>query len=155
MRAAACRSGAGSAAARHGSRRTAVGGNHDTRLVFLLAYPSKQAREDSWKKFMADPEWQAAQKASEANGSLVARVENYFLNATDYSPRIKPGSAKAGAPPPPGAGGATFREGWLLAGDAKFTSQGDRGWRGAWDGAARGREVSVTGGCGGAGGRPR
>lgn len=69
--------------------------NDDTRLVFLLAYPSKQAREDSWKKFMADPDWQAAQKASEANGPLVARVENYFLNATDYSPRIKAGSAKA------------------------------------------------------------
>lgn len=66
----------------------------DTRLFFLLSYPSKQAREDSWKAFMADPDWQAAYKASEANGPLVQKVENYFLNATDYSPRIKPGISK-------------------------------------------------------------
>lgn len=63
----------------------------DTRLFFLLRYASKAAREEAWKKFMADPDWQAAYKASEANGPLVTKAENYFLGATDYSPAIKPG----------------------------------------------------------------
>lgn len=62
----------------------------DPRLIFLLAYPSRAAREASWKAFMADPAWQEAHRKSEENGPLVTRVENYFLTATDYSPRIKP-----------------------------------------------------------------
>lgn len=64
--------------------------NPERLLIYLLAYPSRQAREKSWKAFMADPDWQKAQKASEANGRLVTRVESRFLTATDYSPAIKP-----------------------------------------------------------------
>ena len=66
----------------------------DTRLFFLLRYPSREAREASWKTFMDDPAWQAAYKASEANGPLVQKVENYFLAATDYSPAVETGVAK-------------------------------------------------------------
>jgi hypothetical protein len=62
----------------------------DQTLIFILAYPSRAAREKSWKEFMADPDWQAAYKASEANGPLVTKVEQLFLRATDYSPAIKP-----------------------------------------------------------------
>lgn len=54
-------------------------------LIYLLAYPSREAREESWKAFMADPEWQAAKKASESNGGLVAKVDAVFLTLTDYS----------------------------------------------------------------------
>lgn len=67
----------------------------DTRLFFLLAYPSRDAREASWKAFMDDPAWQAAFKASEANGPLVQKVEQLFLSATDYSPAIQTGTSKA------------------------------------------------------------
>jgi hypothetical protein len=62
----------------------------DQRLFFVLAYPSREAREASWKAFMADPDWQAAAKASEAKGKLVEKVESTFMNATDFSPEIKP-----------------------------------------------------------------
>ena len=55
-------------------------------LVYILAYPSREAREKSWKDFFADPEWQAASKKSEENGKLVAKVESVFMNPTDYSP---------------------------------------------------------------------
>jgi hypothetical protein len=55
-------------------------------LVYILAYPNKEAREKSWKAFMADPAWQAAYKASHANGTLVKKVESKFLSPTDYSP---------------------------------------------------------------------
>ncbi|MBL9138339.1 MAG: NIPSNAP family protein [Verrucomicrobiales bacterium] len=68
--------------------------NEDTRLFFLLSYPSRAAREQSWSNFVADPDWQAAHKASEANGPLVQKAENFFLSATDYSPAIKTGISK-------------------------------------------------------------
>ena len=63
-------------------------GAEDT-LIYILAYPSREAREQSWKAFMADPDWQAAYKASEVNGKLVAKAEQKFLEATDYTPEIK------------------------------------------------------------------
>jgi hypothetical protein len=55
-------------------------------LVYILAYPSREAREKSWKDFNADPEWQAAKKKSEEQGTLVAKVESVFMTPTDYSP---------------------------------------------------------------------
>jgi heme-degrading monooxygenase HmoA len=68
----------------------------DQRLHFLLRYPSREAREASWKAFVADPQWQAAHKASEANGSLVAKVENPFFVRTDYSPAHSTGNISKG-----------------------------------------------------------
>ncbi|WP_435006376.1 NIPSNAP family protein [Tundrisphaera lichenicola] len=56
------------------------------KLVYLLAYPSMEAREKSWKAFGADPEWHKARDASEADGKIVKKVESVFLNPTDYSP---------------------------------------------------------------------
>lgn len=70
---------------------TALQNSEDPRIYFLLSYESRAAREDSWKKLMADPDWQAAFKASEAKGPLVAKAENFFLQATDYSPAIVAG----------------------------------------------------------------
>jgi len=64
----------------------AEGPEADNTLVYMLAYPSREAREKSWKAFMADPEWQAAYKASHANGPLVKQLKSIFLNPTDYSP---------------------------------------------------------------------
>ena len=55
-------------------------------LVYILAYPSREAREKSWKDFMADPDWQAAYKESHKNGPLVDKVISQFLKPTDYSP---------------------------------------------------------------------
>jgi hypothetical protein len=67
--------------------------NTENRLVYLLAYPNREAREKSWKEFMADPDWQAASKASEKDGKLVAKAESIFLAATDFSPAIKSSAA--------------------------------------------------------------
>jgi hypothetical protein len=68
--------------------------NPDNKLLYVLAYPDRTARDASWKAFMADPDWQAAQKASEVNGKLVAKVEQLFMNATDFSPAIQPSVGK-------------------------------------------------------------
>jgi hypothetical protein len=63
--------------------------NTENKLYYILAYPSREAREKSWKEFMADPDWQAAYKASEKNGRLVTHFDSKFLHATDFSPAIK------------------------------------------------------------------
>jgi hypothetical protein len=55
-------------------------------LVYILAFPSREARDQSFKAFLADPEWQAAYKASHANGPLVKQVKSQLLTPTDYSP---------------------------------------------------------------------
>ncbi len=56
------------------------------KLVYLLAYPSREAAAQSWKDFSADPEWKKARTESEASGKIVLKVESVFLSATDYSP---------------------------------------------------------------------
>ncbi len=67
--------------------------NTENKLVYVLAYPNREAREKSWKAFMADPDWQKAWKESEKNGKLVAKAESSFMEATDYSPAIKVAAA--------------------------------------------------------------
>jgi hypothetical protein len=62
--------------------------NTDSKLIYVLAYPDRAARDKSWQAFMADPDWQSAYKASELNGKLVSKVEQFFMSATDYSPPI-------------------------------------------------------------------
>jgi hypothetical protein len=37
--------------------------NPDNKLIYLLAYPSREAREKSWKEFMSDPIHQRAYQA--------------------------------------------------------------------------------------------
>ena len=63
--------------------------NPENKLVYLLAYPTREARDASWKAFGADPDWQTARKASEENGKLVLKIEQRFLTATDFSPEVK------------------------------------------------------------------
>jgi hypothetical protein len=56
------------------------------RLVFILGYPTREARDKSWENFVNDPEWKKAYKESHVDGPLVERVEQVFLRATEYSP---------------------------------------------------------------------
>ncbi len=57
----------------------------ENKLVYLLAYPSMEAREASWKAFGSDPEWKKVQAESEKDGKIVQKVESVYLNPTDYS----------------------------------------------------------------------
>ncbi|HYG39253.1 MAG TPA: NIPSNAP family protein [Cytophagales bacterium] len=68
--------------------------NLDNKLIYILSYPSREARENSWKAFGSDPEWQKVKSLSEANGKLVDKVESSFLKTTDFSPVIAPDSSK-------------------------------------------------------------
>ena len=55
-------------------------------LVYILAYPNREARDKAWRAFGADPEWQAVRKESEKDGRLTEKVDSVMLSATDYAP---------------------------------------------------------------------
>jgi hypothetical protein len=48
-------------------------------LYYVLKYPSREARETSWKNFLADTEWQEAARKSEENGKILQKIESTFL----------------------------------------------------------------------------
>jgi hypothetical protein len=60
----------------------------DDMLIYFLSHPSKEAGLEAFKKFGADPEWQAVKKASEekAGGSLTEYVKSEYMIPTDFSP---------------------------------------------------------------------
>jgi hypothetical protein len=61
-------------------------------LYYILAYPSKEARDKSWAAFSADPKWKEVQSKSEESGKIVDSVASVFMNvAGDIMPKIKPG----------------------------------------------------------------
>jgi hypothetical protein len=58
----------------------------EKKLVYILAFPSREAAKKSWQDFQNDPAWKKAKADSETDGPLVAKVESVFLKGTDYSP---------------------------------------------------------------------
>ena len=58
----------------------------EEKLIYVLAFPSKEAADKSWHDFQNDPAWKTARAKSEENGPLVAKVDRVFMNPTDYSP---------------------------------------------------------------------
>jgi hypothetical protein len=63
--------------------------NDQNALYYILAYPSKEAREKSWSGFMADPEWKEVAAKSEVSGPIVASVTSIFLTPSDVLPQLK------------------------------------------------------------------
>ncbi len=54
-------------------------------LVYMLAFPSREAATKAWTEFRNDPEWKKVAAASEANGKLVQKVDDVFLDPADFS----------------------------------------------------------------------
>lgn len=54
-------------------------------LIYIVSHKSKNAAAESWKNFIADPQWRAAYADSIKNGKLVSNIESIFMTATDYS----------------------------------------------------------------------
>ena len=68
----------------------------DNTLIYIISHKSRDAAKDSWKAFGSDPEWQAAAKASEVNGKILAKKpESIFMTRTAFSPEIKLGAGSA------------------------------------------------------------
>jgi len=57
-------------------------------LYYVLKFPSREAATASWKAFGEDPEWVKAKTESEADGTIVERIESTFLELTDFSAKI-------------------------------------------------------------------
>jgi len=55
-------------------------------LVYVLAFPNREARDKAWQDFRNDPEWQAVAKESEKNGKLTEKIDSVIMKATDYAP---------------------------------------------------------------------
>jgi NIPSNAP len=58
----------------------------EKKLIYILAFPSREAAKKSWQEFRADPEWKKVRAESEKDGPIVAKVVSVFMNPTDYSP---------------------------------------------------------------------
>ena len=56
-------------------------------MLYVLEHKDRESADAAWKAFMADPRWQAARKATEADGRLTAKPpERVYMKPTDYSP---------------------------------------------------------------------
>jgi len=74
---------------RHGIKQagfwtTLVGESNQT-LTYFLQWESLADREKKWNAFQADPEWHQKRAETEANGAIVAKVTNSFLQPTNFS----------------------------------------------------------------------
>jgi hypothetical protein len=74
---------------RHGIRQagfwtTAVGASNQD-LTYLLAWESLAERDVKWGAFQSDPEWIRKRAETEANGAIVANIENSLLQPTGFS----------------------------------------------------------------------
>ena len=59
----------------------------EEKLIYILAYPSKESAEKSWKAFRDDPDWKKVVAETEKNGRLLSKPpESVYMNPTDYSP---------------------------------------------------------------------
>ncbi|HEV2399807.1 MAG TPA: NIPSNAP family protein [Candidatus Sulfotelmatobacter sp.] len=58
-------------------------------LIYILQHPSREAADANWKSFRDDPEWKSVKEKSEANGTLVDKVDSTFMALTDFSPRLR------------------------------------------------------------------
>ena len=54
-------------------------------LVYILAHDSREAGQESWDAFRADPEWAQVAEESQRDGRIVESVDVLWLEATDYS----------------------------------------------------------------------
>jgi hypothetical protein len=54
-------------------------------LIYIVAFPSLEARQKSWDGFRNDPAWTTVRTESEKNGKIVEKIDSVFLKATDYS----------------------------------------------------------------------
>lgn len=60
-------------------------GDSNQDLYYLLKWESMAEREQKWAAFQSDPEWIKKRAETEADGPIVARVENQILQPTKFS----------------------------------------------------------------------
>lgn len=60
-----------------------------TEFVYLLEWPDAKTMEESWQRFLADPEWIEIKRVTAArHGQLVGEIEARVLESAPYSPNL-------------------------------------------------------------------
>jgi hypothetical protein len=57
-------------------------------LIYVIKHANREAAAESWKAFLADPEWKKA-AAESGVGKLANPPESVYMEATDYSPEYQ------------------------------------------------------------------
>ena len=57
-------------------------------LIYVLAHPSREEAEQSWRDFSSDPEWQSVAEDSQRDGRRIVGLERVFLDPTDFHPML-------------------------------------------------------------------
>ena len=55
-------------------------------FVYILSHESREKAKENWAKFRDDAQWKEIRQRSEAAGPIVSKVENIFVDPTDFSP---------------------------------------------------------------------
>ena len=55
-------------------------------IYYILEFADMETRDKCFSEFGNDPKWIEAKDASELDGPIVEKVENYFMNRVPYSP---------------------------------------------------------------------
>jgi hypothetical protein len=55
-------------------------------LYYIISHESREQAKANWTAFRNDPEWKKVQAASEANGKIIEKVDDTYLDPTDFSP---------------------------------------------------------------------
>jgi hypothetical protein len=66
---------------------TELGSNSNNELVYVLRYDSYDDMVTKWGAFQADPGWQEARSASEADGPIVASITRRVLSPAAFQDR--------------------------------------------------------------------
>ncbi|HEY3740713.1 MAG TPA: NIPSNAP family protein [Bryobacteraceae bacterium] len=76
---------------RHGMKNVGYwipqdGPAHENTLIYIISHESREGAAKAWAAFRADPEWKKVAAASEADGKIVEKVDDVYMDATDFSP---------------------------------------------------------------------
>jgi NIPSNAP len=63
---------------------------NDERVLTLVAHKDQASAEKNWAAFRDDAGWKDDLAASSKDGRAVGSIATFYLNATDYSPMLKP-----------------------------------------------------------------
>ena len=65
--------------------RTAIGDHSFGELVYTLAFSDLADMDAKWARFIQDPEWVAAERASEADGPLIQTLRRRVLDPGPFA----------------------------------------------------------------------
>jgi hypothetical protein len=54
--------------------------------IYVLVHSSREDAKKNWDAFFADPDWQRAVKAANADGKLTDKIDSTFMDPADISP---------------------------------------------------------------------